>query len=182
MAIDKTYFFGKLHIAGLEAFESESATRLQELIDTYSDKFIKLAFGDVLTDDQKTLLESYYIDKTKKTSPLANYIYCMYQEIYSSFNTQSGNKELNISNTTVSDWRLKTVMAWNEMTEMLHDIHNKLYEAGIIDDGNVSINYLNDIQMNTPACFESIELANGKIGVWIKGGIFNKKSKYDYNK
>lgn len=177
--IDKSYFFkGETFIAGLNKTDPENEDELIGYINQYQDEFFNRVFGNTLTDEQKALLVPYIVDDVKKKSPFANYIYCIYMENNASYTTDSGVKGLATANTTVEDWRKKAVRAWNNMTIMLQDVHNVLYELGTIG----SINYLNDIETNVSALVCDYVRSNGTIGVYLKGGIFKQKSIYDYQR
>lgn len=177
--IDKSFFGkGETFIAGLNKSDAENEEELNNLIAQYQDEFFARAFGGVLTDEQKEELIPYIVDETKKKSPFANYIYCIYMENNASHTTDTGVKGLNASNTTVEDWRKKAVKAWNNMVIMLQDVHNVLYASNEL----VSISYLNDIEDNIGACVVDMVRADGSIGVLLKGGIFRQKSIYDYNR
>jgi len=176
--IDKEYFNGLLKITGLNESEPDREIELNLLISQYQQEYLDRMFGNGVTIDSESPLLPYIIDSERKISPLANYIYCIYQQNQASLVTNSGDKKITISNSIIADYRNKIVSAWNSMVTLNQIAHNKMYVANNIG----TINYLNDIYGNMGNCAELISNDNQTTGIILKGGIFSTKTIYDYHK
>lgn len=175
--IDKSYFWGDIALPAL--FKSSNEAEITKYIRKYESEYLEKMFGEKYTDCPEALY-AYLYDENKYTSPIANYIYVMYQNANTTFTTQTGEKKLGQSNTTQADDRPKRQAAWNRMVDMNQRVHQKLYALGIIPNGETPINYLNDILFNLNVPYESAVLANRTQNIRLFGGIFSNRYKEDF--
>lgn len=176
--INKDYFIGLNKITGLNESEPDREEQLNLLISQYQPEFLERFFGSTITLTAESELIPFIRNEETKTSPLANYIYCIYQENQAALTTNAGDKKINIQNTSVADYRNKVVKSWNNMVIQNQKIHDKLYQLQTI--GTVS--YINDILYNMGVYVEYVVNDNQTNGIILKGGIFSTKTIYDYNK
>jgi len=178
--IDERYFWGITEISSLKqvnsaapgSASSEKANKLSRYIGKYQDEFILKCFGSLDLDSQ--YIDMLY-DETTAISPIANYVYVMFKMENMSFATASGQKKLTTPNTIIVDERPQIVAAWNDMVDQIQRIHNTIYKTS-------SSFYENNILKNLDNSIRYVTSNNRETGIILSGGIFSKKSMYDFFK
>ena len=186
--IDDSYFWGKLRIGNIVTITTQNTAHAKAVeekkneitgyITRYQSKFLKMLLGDEVYKNPPQAIIDLIVDSKARISPLANYVFCMYQIENMSFATPSGEKKLTAPDTVEEDVRFKVANAWNDMVDLNQIIHQTMYEAQTTGGKN----YLNDILDNMDVCVEYVLRGNKKQTIILEGAIFNKRSKYDFNK
>lgn len=146
--IDESYFWGELEIQGLfknavgslmgEA-GNNAASKFERYIKLYQRRYLDEMFFEGFEPNDEVI--AMLANDELKTSPIANYIYYFYKRSNETFSTVAGEKQMQIVNTQIADYRAKMRNAWNEGVKINRLIHQKMYDSPEIGD----INYLNDI-------------------------------------
>lgn len=140
--IDSTYFFGPLAIAQIE--QPSVQAEVNDFIAQYETEFLRalltpglytayIAGVQANTDEYLALKNGadfswldgstlhfnglVYTEGDKHRSPIANYVYCRYQQHNRSVSTGTGEKELAAQNATNISVAHKVVAAWNDMVQ-----------------------------------------------------------------
>lgn len=167
--ISVDYFWGKLAIAGINlpscddilqsSTKNNKVKELQMYIEKYEPIFIKKMFGTnlngMVTNDVKALL----YDDELKISPIANFVYYHYMKDTAVMVTNAGLKSSQIQNTRSISPDSKMVAAWNDMVDMVSDIHFKFYTLDDVGGTIYSTEILPYIR-TTDDIFEPINVWN----------------------
>lgn len=137
--IDKSYFTKNLHIGDLSNVLDGTPTMLDAYITRYEKEYlIKLLglelyneFVSGLEEDpvpQKWIdLKNEIVDETFKVSPIANYVYCKWQDQNYTKNVGIGQVKNKAENAIVVRPYDMQVKAWNEMVDMNLNIGEYLW-------------------------------------------------------
>ena len=184
--ITADYAWGHLKIGGTNTKSStiqgsasdNKRTEVDKYISVYQKEFLTRCFGGKIAKlpELPEAILSLLVDSDTLRSPLMNYVFVRYQQQNSTFATVSGEKKLaGGTNAQEADLRIKMANAWNDMVDEIQRIHNDLYVS--------YDNYVADIlDYLAVGCAEYTINHDQKTGIVLHGGIFDKKSMYDFNK
>lgn len=135
--IDATYFRAELTVANVS--QPAVLDNLNSFITKYEQKFLVQLLGadfaqdfidgiaEVEPEERYTELLDVIRNTTTKESPIANYVYCKYQENLNTVSVGSGTAKPALENAQQASNLSKNVRAWNEMVENVYQVKAYLY-------------------------------------------------------
>lgn len=148
--IDNRYFRGILELpdsqinAELNTPSGDAVSyqddKLRLNISKYQKKLLVKLFGSYVVPNE---VASLLVDENTFTSPIANYVFCNIINEYQSASTSQGEQIQSAENTIRISYKNKQDESWNEMVELLGEIREVLFNAGL--DFTYPTNYYDDI-------------------------------------
>ncbi len=138
MIIDLDFFRFNIHIGQLDNLAVEDNVMLYT--ERYSEEFLVRLLGHKLAKDylenyQTTRkdLDQILVDRDKKISPIANYVFCKYITSTHAIHQGIGVVVPNAENSARVNPVQKVVVAWNEMVDYICHVHPSIRALGLDD-------------------------------------------------